>query len=126
MVTEKLAKGFMTSPSATAPPAFSHAALVSFLRAIKNSREIRKQLGYSSARVFSAFIDSLLPFADEVERLAPTFAGETKPNPEYPWRPGPTEEVIVPAKFDFAEFKPNAAKVIQLVDLVNKLLNIPA
>ena len=124
MAAEKLAKGFMTSPTATDPPGFSHAAFVSCLRALKGRPEIRRQLGYASVSAFSSFIDSLLPFADQVERLAPTFAGQTKPNPEYPWQPTPAHEVAVPAEFDFPELKPNTIKIIQLVDLINKLLTM--
>jgi hypothetical protein len=72
--------------------------------------------------VFSAFIDSLLPFAEKVERLAPSMTGETRPNPEYPWRPTPSGAVLVPAQFDFKEFDPADIKLIQLVSLIDKLV----
>jgi hypothetical protein len=124
MVAEKLSKSLMIPPGATTSPRFSHAAFVSCLRALKGRPEVRRKLGYSHVSIFSAFVDSVLPFAEQVEKLAPTFAGETKPNPEYPWQPPNTHEVIVPADFDFPELGPANLKIILLIDLINKLLDV--
>jgi hypothetical protein len=125
MTAEKLAKGILTPHNAPHPPPFSHAAVVALLRALKVRPDIRRHLGYSSVRAFSAFIDALLPFADRIQRLAPNFAGESQPNPEYPWRPTANHPVVVPAEFDFPELKPDNPKIVQLVNLLDRLLTLP-
>jgi hypothetical protein len=104
MATEKLAKSLMTSPTAAEAPTFSHAAFVSRPRAIKGRPEIRARLGFANRTAFFSFIDGLLPLAEQVQQLAPNFSGGVRPNPEYPWKPHPDHEVIVPAEYDFADF----------------------
>ena len=85
MVTEKLAKALMCTQNA--PPKATHSAFVSGLRSLKGRPDIRRRLGYDNKESFYAFINSLLPLADKLERLAPNFAGFTQPNPEYPGSP---------------------------------------
>src|SRR5207244_3612929 len=75
MVTEKLAKALMTSPSAIDPPKNIHAALVRMLQVIKRRPEIRSQLGFTSIFAFNSYIDSLLDIANRVQALAPAIAG---------------------------------------------------
>lgn len=124
MMTEKLAKGYMTASNAVAPPAFSHAAFVRFLQAIKGRPEIRRSLEYENVVVFRSFIDSLLPVAEQVQGLAPNFAGHTQPNPEYPWRPQPGDDVIAPCEFEFPDFGPGNLRIAKLVRLIEGLLRI--
>jgi hypothetical protein len=124
MVAEKLAKGFMTPESAADPPDFSHGAIVRFLQILKGRPEMRRQLGYADRATFRSFINSLLPFVESVERLAPSHAGKTQPNPEYPWQPTPADEVVVPCEFDFPAFNPTDPKIIKFTELLESLLRI--
>ena len=123
MVTEKLAKGLMASQN-NAPPVKTHAAFVRCLQHIKGRPDLRRQLGYKERSVFRSFIDSLLPLASEIERLAPKFSGTTQPNPEYPWQPTPEHEVEVPANFSFSAFDSCSPRMIKLVLLIENLLRI--
>ncbi len=122
MTTEKLAKGMLTSPSSSNPPTFTHSAFVRCLQVLKGRPEIRRQLGYDSPIYFREFIDSVLPFADRVEKLAPSFAGGTQPNPEYPWQNKPQDPVVVPAHYNFPEFDPRSHHMNKLVSLIEILL----
>ena len=122
MVTEKLAKGFLTAPSSSGPPKFSHKSFVRFLQTLKSMSYLREMLGYTNAESFNAFIDSLLPLAEKIENLAPALAGSTKPNPEYPWKDATTGQIFVPAEFDFPEFDPNKPQLIKLEHLIGSLL----
>jgi hypothetical protein len=125
MTAEKMAKGFLTEPTARNPPPFTHTAMVRFLRTLKGRPDVRAQLGFTNhAAAFSAFIDSLLPLAEQIQRLAPNFAGESRPNPEYPWRPASSDAVIPPAEFDFPDLTQSTPRLIQLVELIEKLLLI--
>jgi hypothetical protein len=124
MVAEKLAKGFMTGPEEAEPPRASHNAFVRLLQTVKGRPDIRRQLGYDDAVVFRAFIDSLLDLADQIERLAPSAAGFTQPNPEYPWRDPATNTIHVPAEFDFQLFDPRNPKMIKMERLLQALLRI--
>jgi len=117
MVTEKLAKALVTPENATQPPAFSHAMFVSGLKAMKGRPDIRRLLGYDSFEQFRAAINSLLPLADKIERLAPALANG--PNPEYPWQTNLNSPVVAPVEFSFADFdlrKPQMAKLLQIID----------
>lgn len=127
MVTEKLAKGLLTSASSMVPPKFEHKALVSCLQTIKCSHEIRRRLGYENkVESFKQFIDSLLPIANNIEKLAPSFAGKDQPNPEYPWQCKHNKMVYAPADFNFPDFHPKNPQLIKLVELVDRLLKIIA
>lgn len=123
MMTEKLAKGLM-APRNNAPPVKTHAAFVRCLQHIKGRPDLRRRLGYRERSVFRSFIDSLLPLASEIERLAPNFSGTTQPNPEYPWQPKVDDEVVCPASFSFPVFNPKQTHMIRLVRLVENLLRI--
>ena len=124
MVTEKLAKAMMMRDTDAGPPARTHADFVSCLRAIKGRPEIRRQLGYEHADVFRSFVDSLLPLAERIERLAPNLAGMTQPNPEYPWQPPGQAEVFAPAQYNFPQFTPLQPQMARLVALVENLLRV--
>jgi hypothetical protein len=114
MVTEKLAKAMLTAvDTATAAPT-SHAMFVRMLQVLKGRPEIRRQLGYSDAGIFKAFIDSLLDLAARIERLSPDQAGLTQPNPEYPWQDRTTDQVITPAQHPFTEFDPRDPKMLKI------------
>jgi hypothetical protein len=86
MVTEKLAKAYLWRSNS--PPPTVHAGFVQFLRSIAGSREPKHQqiatiLGFGRSEDFQSWIQSILPLAYDLERLAP--APLNSPNPEYPW-----------------------------------------
>ena len=104
MASEKLAKGFLTPVASTEPPKMTHAAFVRCLQVIKGRPDIRRALNFSSTQTFSQFVDSLLPLAEQVQRLAPSYAGIRGPNPEYPWQAATHGAVTAPAEFDLPQF----------------------
>jgi hypothetical protein len=122
MVTEKLAKALMCKQNA--PPKASHSAFVNGLRNLKGRPDIRRKLGYDNKESFYAFINSLLPLADKLERLAPTFAGFTQPNPEYPWQSTGSGAVIAPVDFEFEEFDPRLPQMVKMDNLIRQLLDV--
>lgn len=124
MTTEKLAKGFASTSTAEQPPPPSHKAFVRLLQTLKVRPEIRRRLGYADAARFRAFIDSLLPLAEQIEDLAPSSAGQSRPNPEYPWADPVTGIIHVPAEFRFAMFDPRNTRMIKLEQLVESLIRM--
>lgn len=124
METEKLAKAFLSRPDDDEPPAASHAVFVKFLRVIRGRNDIRRLLGFSDPAMFRRFIDSLLPLAHQIQELAPSAAGVTRPNPEYPWRPTPTSAVVAPAEFEFPLFDPRSPKIAKLDRLLDRLIDL--
>lgn len=100
MVTEKLSKAYFWRKGK--PPAKSHAGFHSFLRALGTVPQAQRPklvqaLEFKNYKVFQAWIKSVLPLADALERLAPALA-LNGPNPEYPWPP----DVPAHAPADFA------------------------
>lgn len=124
MVTEKLAKGFQANPSDRNPPPTTHHALVRLLQQTKGRPDLRRLLGHTDAAVFRSFIDSLLDLADQIERLAPSAASTTQPNPEYPWRDQTTDEVVAPVDYDFPLFDPRDPRMIKFERLLDALVRI--
>lgn len=122
MMTEKLAKGLMANGNA--PPPKTHAGLVACLRYVQLNRSFRNRLRYKDAKSFGAFIKSLLPLAEQIQRLAPSYTGFSQPNPEYPWQPKVDDEVVCPASFSFPVFNPKQMHMVRLVRLVEDLLQI--
>ena len=116
MATEKLAKAHLTQGKDE--PKLSHSVLVSFLQVCKQRPELRRLLGYAhDYRAFSSYVDSMLPTAEKVQRLAPQAAGRNQPNPEYPWEDRNTATVMVPAQEDFSQLfsKQELASVARLI-----------
>lgn len=126
MVSEKLAKGFFQSLHDPDPPRPTHAAFVRMLQAVKARPDIRQILGYANAEAFARFINALLPLAQRIQSLAPSIAGFTQPNAEYPWRPTPAAAVIAPCDHDFAEFDPRQPQMAKLMTLLQDLTRIVA
>ena len=124
MVTEKLAKGWLSTTGSMNPPQTVHKAFVGMLHAVKNQPQILRQLGYGTNRkACRSFITSLLPLAAKIENLAPT-SDLSKPNPEYPWKNLSTGQITAPASFTFAEFDPKHGKMRQLTKLIKELLTL--
>jgi hypothetical protein len=87
MVTEKLAKAYFWRTGA--PPPRNHAGFVQFLRSLGGVPQARRQLvastlGFTLFADLQMWINSILPLAYDLERLAPALANDG-PNPEYPW-----------------------------------------
>jgi hypothetical protein len=122
MVAEKLAKAGLTNPGTVDPPKASHNAFVRFLQTLKGQKNIQRQLGYKHRKAFSHFVDSLLPQAAKIERLAPQAAGTTLPNPEYPWRDPKTGAITAPADYDFPEFDPSRSEMLRIEKMIDQLL----
>lgn len=103
MVTEKLGKAYFWRTGK--PPPKSHASFVRFLQALDDRQEpvrtrIAEHLGFARAVDFEKWIPSITPLAYDLERLAPSLAGDNGPNPEYPWpRLAPAS---TPATYEFA------------------------
>jgi hypothetical protein len=99
MVTEKLGKAYFWRKGT--PPPKSHASFVRFMQALddrsSNDRErIAKFLGFGKAQSMQDWIPKVTPLAYELERLAPSLAGDNGPNPEYPWpRKSPTTAPVL-------------------------------
>lgn len=123
MVTEKLAKAWLTGPEAGRPPKPVHAAFVRMLQVIKSQPAVRRQLGYERADVFKKYVDSLLELARRIEALAPAIAGFSQPNAEHPWQDAGTGSVQVPATYPFTEFdRKTNLQMAKLDRLVRALL----
>lgn len=125
MATEKLAKAMMTRRGSNTPAKKSHAMFVRMLQLIRNSRDVRQQLGYYKADFFVSYIDSLMDLASKIERLSPDQAGFTRPNPEYPWwKDQAASHVWAPSEYNFPEFDPLDPKMVKIELLVGDLLRL--
>ena len=124
MMTEKLAKGFNTPPTAKKEHAHTHAAFLKFLKTLKLQPEFRQVRGNMSNDQFDSYLKGLYALADRVQNLAPDLAKE-KPNPEYPWRM-PTGTIVAPAEFGFPDLDLNAKDphLIKLLELINTCFKI--
>jgi hypothetical protein len=82
-------------------------------------------MGYGNAADhFRAYIDSLLPLADRIERLAPSAAGATMPNPEYPWQSARADQIVAPVEYNFPEFSPKDANMTKFMSFIQQILMI--
>ena len=124
VATEKLAKAYSCPPSG-GPPSQTHKGFVRLLQMLKDRPDLRRRLGYGTDTAsFRRLIDSLLPLADEIERLAPSLAGLSQPNPEYPWFDSGAEELVAPADFAFTAFDAANPKMVKLQGLIKALLSV--
>lgn len=106
MVTEKLGKAYFWR--AGHAPRKSHSSFVRFLQALTNrsnqgKTRISNLLGFDRRQEFENWIRIISPLAFELEQLAPSLAGSTGPNPEYPWPWENPKET--PATFEFPIWK---------------------
>lgn len=121
MSAEKISKALLTDEHDTHPPESIHSAFVKCLQTIKVQPHFARHCGYPDKSQFKRFIDSLLPLARQIEKLAPSSAGRTHPNPEYPWQDA-NGLVRVPCEYDFPEFAPSSAQMIKITRLLDQLL----
>jgi len=101
MVTEKIAKAYFWRDGS--PPPKKHAGFAQFMRFLglirQDDRErVANLFTFTRFKDFQNWIREVMPIAYELERLAPTLAGNG-PNPEYPW---PHERPrSAPVNYDF-------------------------
>jgi hypothetical protein len=127
MTWEKLAKGVLLRENGDDLPfKLSHRALVDCLHCVKADPRIRRFLRYKDSSSFTRYINSLIPLAEQIERLAPSLAGTTQPNPEYPWQPLPGGPVEAPARYGFPQFNPSSWQMKKLDLLLDDLLRFYA
>lgn len=125
MMTEKLAKGYFADLSPDSPPPkATHAALVNLLQMLKQLSHVRRRLGMEDAHRFTAYIDSLLPLAGQIQSLAPAIAGTQAPNPEYPWYDKASKSVLTPCQYPFTQFSTCSRQMMRLTALIRQLLLI--
>jgi hypothetical protein len=122
MATEKLAKAY-TCGADNKPPKTTHTALTRFMRISKGRQELRRQLRYgSNYHAFAAYVDSLLPLAEKIERLAPE-SSMKRPNPEYPWEDA-QGVIISPVDFGFDDIWRRQTEIDKLKRFIMDLILI--
>lgn len=120
MASEKLAKS-LTCPFDNTPPKKTHYALVGFIRTIKVI-DFSKKFGQKNFVSYKNYIDSILPFADKIEKLHPS--GEiSRPNPEYPWEDN-YGNVQSPIDYGFDDIKNDRIGMSKFKTFISKLIEI--
>ena len=123
MATEKLAKALSLGHRNDRPKT-THAALGRFLRISKNRPDLRRDLDYGgNYNAFVSYIDSLIPFAEKIERLAPRGGRLDEPNAEYPWQVAGSS-VIAPLDHKFDDIWLDAVNMNKLKTLIANLIRI--
>jgi hypothetical protein len=120
MATEKLGKAFLIAGgNAPASVYTSHKAFVRFLQVVAYNSDLQKQLRMTRQQL-RAYIRTLLPIADEIERLAPALA-HGGPNAEYPWE-APAGTIQTPATYQFTLSSqlrtPKGIKLLTLITVI--------
>ena len=116
MATEKMARGYRARPAGGEPPR-THRGFLKFVRkAASRDPHLRSLLKMRNDQC-RAFLKSLAPLADQIEKLAPALAGGG-PNAEYPWPLGPG--CRAPVEYDFPELSvatsPHIGKLFDFLD----------
>ncbi len=119
MTTEKLAKGFASSPGGPQQPKV-HRGYANFLQQIKRRPELHR-LFPGGPKQMNSYVDDLLPYAHLIENLAPTNANGG-PNAEYPWQT--PAGVIAPADYAFANLAFNARGMLNMLKFLKRCFQI--
>ncbi len=120
MATEKLGKALLVAGHSSLDKITqTHAAFVKFLQVAGNHRKLKRALGMKPLQQ-SAQFKALLPFAREIELLAPALA-QHGPNPEYPW-PEVSGNIVAPADHLFPLTKrlrhsPQGIQLLKYIDI---------
>ncbi len=121
MVTEKLAKGISCHIFGKGPVK-THAGFTELLRYSKRRKNLHEGLRFGGkSRAYASYIDSLMPLADKIEKLAPVGGNFDQINPEYPWK-DVNGDITCPTEYGFPEFRQRDLARIQ--DLVSGLFRI--
>ncbi len=123
LATEKLARAYEMDITSNRRPAKTHAAFASFVRTSLQSSAWQKSLGYGNRTArYKALLKRLRPLAELTEKIAPSFAGFDRPNPEYPWQDSGSR-VIAPVEHHFSDFTTAGPLVPELFHLVKCILD---
>jgi len=123
MASEKLGKALLVAGhSSLEKITQTHAAFVKFMQIAGNHRKLQKALGMKKPQQRAQF-KTLLPFAYEIELLAPALA-QRGPNPEYPWE-DPSGTILAPADHSFPLVKrlhqtPQGMQLLKYVEIFLK------
>jgi hypothetical protein len=123
MATEKLGKALLIAGHTSVEKITqTHAAFVKFVQIAGNHRKLQKALGMNKSQQGAQF-KTLLPFAYEIELLAPALA-QRGPNPEYPWEDA-SGAILAPADHSFALAKrlrkiPQGVQLLKYVEIFLK------
>jgi hypothetical protein len=123
MASEKLGKAFLVAGhSSLEKITKTHAAFVKFMQIAGNNRKLQKALGMKKSQQRALF-KTLMPFAYEIELMAPTLA-QRGPNPEYPWEEV-SGNILAPADHSFPLVKRlhQTPQGLQLLKYVEIFLN---
>lgn len=124
MVTEKISKALTTSPAAIDPPLMKHFAFVSFVILAKRNLALQKACGFNHIHKYKAYLRSLMPIADEIEKLYPR-KDRYHQNSEYPWQNKLSQQILAPAEDSFDGYwTPSALKVRKLQDFIESCFKI--
>lgn len=123
MTTEKLAKGFQC-PIGGGPYPKTHRVFMKFMQNIKQRPLLYcGRLQFKSNNQFSSYIQSLLPVADLIEKLAPDGGDYGKMNPEYPWTDS-ANNICCPVSYGFPEFRRRARELLMIQNLLTNLFRL--
>ena len=124
MATEKISKAYYWR-SGNAPPR-SHAGFMKFMRFLGGVRKHERQhiasvFGFPRFKDFQAWACSASPLVYDLQRLAPTLAGDSE-NPEYPWPHAAPE--FCPATHDFEIWRQliNTGRGRQLMNVIARAI----
>jgi hypothetical protein len=123
MASEKLGKALLIAGhSSLEKITQTHAAFVKFMQIAGNNRKLQKTLGMKKSQQRAQF-KTLLPFAYEIELLAPALS-QHGPNPEYPWQDA-SGKILAPADYSFPLVKrlhqtPQGLQLLKYVEVFVK------
>jgi hypothetical protein len=123
MATEKIAKAFLSSNN-NIRPKFSHSALTRFMKISKGRPDIRRKLSFGNdMNAFVSYIDSIIPFAEHIENLAPAGGNGERINPEYPWQ-DPNGDVVSPLDNNFAHIHGDRTNMSKFMGYMENLIRV--
>lgn len=125
MVTEKLGKAYFWRSGTS--PVRSHAVFVKFMRALGSIPQSKRErianiLAFKSYQGLQWWVNSALPMAYDLERLAPALARDG-PNPEYPWPQDAPIECPATFRFPLWSQLTDTAPGRQLTEVIRAAVN---
>lgn len=124
MTFEKLAKGY-SSPATGPEPAHTHKGAVQLVQLLIPSHPTNSglhqamQMSYPRRR---AYLMSLLPIVEMIERLAPSVA-RGGINPEYPWQATSSSDVVAPIDHNFNVPELRADKISRVMKFLQTMFS---
>jgi hypothetical protein len=115
MSSELLAKAYRSARTHGRRQPNVHESLVRAIRLAGRHGAVRRALGYSDEKAYEAFIRSIMPAAEAIERIYPKGDIE-RPNPEYPWESGGQIECPCGYPFSDLDLKRNVLRLAKFLD----------